>query len=359
MKKLLFVFFSFCLCATNVLACTGISISTLNKDLIQARTIEWSDFNLNSKLVVSPSGYAYTATMPDKTKGLSWTAKYGFVGISVSENTIIGEGLNEKGLNAGVFFFGGYGQLAPFDKEKTKISITDMDFVRWALSNFATVDELLQQINSIRLVPYMIENGVPTPTGHWRVADKTGKNVVIEFTKNGTINVYDNIGVLTNNPEYPWHVANLNNYIHMQPGGVAPKELGPVTLKAFGMGAAAFGLPGDITPPSRFVRAAFYLFSAPKLNTSQEAVQQAFHILNNFDIPIGSEFADKTKITNMPSATQWTAASDLSNAHYYFKSMYDSRIKRVDVKSMVKQTKAEKYLPLANDTFYFENYSAK
>ena len=36
--------------------------------------------------------------------------------------------------------------------------------------------------------------------------------IVIEFT-GGRMNVYDNpVGVVTNLPEFPWHLANLNNY---------------------------------------------------------------------------------------------------------------------------------------------------
>ncbi|MFY9974120.1 MAG: hypothetical protein WAK53_07690, partial [Chromatiaceae bacterium] len=58
-----------------------------------------------------------------------------------------------------------------------------------------------------------------------------------------------------------------------------------------------------------------------------------FHILNNFDIPIGTEFgeAERSKMPNLPSATQWTAVSDLAKGAFYFKSMHDGAVKRVDL----------------------------
>jgi len=47
------------------------------------------------------------------------------------------------------------------------------------------------------------------------------------------------------------------------------------------------GVPGDFTPPSRFVRAAIFSKTAVPSNTAQSGVEQVFHILNNFDIPVG------------------------------------------------------------------------
>lgn len=341
------------------LACTGVSLLTTNKDLIQARTIEWAESSLNSKLMVSPAGYNYTTTMPDGTKGFSWKAKYGFVGISVTVDQFIGEGVNEKGLNAGIFYFKGFGSLAKYDPNRKNATLSDMDFVRWMLTNFATVDEMLAQLPSITLAPVYIDTeGMPTPTGHWRVGDKTGRNIVIEIINNGEVKVYENIGVLTNSPGYDWQLTNLSNYMNVQPGTIVTKEYGGYTAKSLGAGTAALGLPGDITPPSRFVRAAFYLFSAPEYNNTMGCVQEAFHILNNFDIPIGSEFArdHREHIPNMPSATQWTSVSDLSNLNFYFRTMYDPSVQCIHVPTMVREVATETYLPLDNGKFEAKPY---
>ena len=61
-------------------------------------------------------------------------------------------------------------------------------------------------------------------------------------------------------------------------------------MSSFGAGSGFLGIPGDVTPPSRFVRAAFYQASAPQQETALETVFQCFQILNNFDIPVGIEF---------------------------------------------------------------------
>ena len=55
-------------------------------------------------------------------------------------------------------------------------------------------------------------------------------------------------------------------------------------LAAFGAGSGFLGIPGDVTPPSRFVRAAFYQTSSPVQATARKTVLQAFQILNNSEI---------------------------------------------------------------------------
>ncbi len=353
---LFFSFFPF-----HAFSCTGIMLTAKDGSIIQARTIEWGEYNLNSKLVVSPKNFIYTSTLNDGTKGLSWKNKYAFVGISVVDNAFIGEGTNEKGLNAGVFYFRGYGSLEQLSKANHKQALTDMDFVRWILSNFASVDEMLEEFQKITLVPVMLyADGTPTPTGHWRVSDASGRNIVIEITDNGKVNIYENtVGVLTNSPTFPWQITNLSNYLNINPGTITSADFGNYIANTFGTGNASFGLPGDISSPSRFVRIAFYKATLPSFKSGLEAVSASFHILNNFDIPIGIEFAwgeERKHIPNIPSATQWTAVSNLTSKHYYYKTMNDSTIRKVDIIQITKQHKNETYLPLDDGNFHFEEY---
>ncbi|MFK0569857.1 linear amide C-N hydrolase [Endozoicomonas sp.] len=347
--------------ARPVCACTGITITTESNANIHARTIEWGESNLNSKLILAPRDYQYTSTLPDGKNGLSWKSKYGFAGIPVSDDRFIAEGINEAGLTAGLFYFKDYGSLARFDPAKTRNNITDIDFVRWMLSQFKTVSEVKSAMASIKIISMSIDaKGNPSPTAHWRVTDKTGENIVIEIVNRGDIHVYNNeVDVLTNSPGLPWQVTNLNNYIHLNPGSAAPKKIGKYQANSFGVGTAFAGLPGDISPPSRFIRASFYLHTAPPIKTSEDAVSQAFHILNNFDIPLGSEFGpqDRKHIPNMPSATQWTSVIDQQKGVLYFKTMYDSRIKQLDLDSVNFKQKTETKLPLDKGRFTLKKVS--
>ena len=352
MKKILALTLAWALAAGNGLpanACTGIAFRTQDGTQLQARTIEWGGFSLESKLVILPRGQKNTSFTPQGQNGLSWKNKYGAVGISVVKDPFIGEGVNEKGLAAGIFYFSGYGSLAPFNAKRAKKSVADVELVRWMLTNFATVEEVINGLKKVDIVTiYPPQPGQETAsTGHWRIADASGRSIVLEIENNGQRHIYENtVGVLTNSPSFPWQVTHLNNYVHLQAGDVAPVSYGKTKLSAFGAGAGMWGLPGDITPPSRFVRAFFYLHTAPAAPDARAGVLQAFHILNNFDIPIGVEFAAGEKIPDLPSATQWTSVTDMTRPAFYYRTMNNSQIRQVDLSQIDFAAVQAQVLPL-------------
>lgn len=77
-----------------------------------------------------------------------------------------------------------------------------------------------------------------------------------------------------------------------------------MSLSSFGGGSAMIGLPGDFTPPSRFVRAAFFQSTAPQKPDAESFVFTAFHILGSMEIPIGAQFPVDETPADIPSATQ-------------------------------------------------------
>ena len=314
-------------------ACTGIAFTAEDGTRILARTIEWKGGNLNSKLIIMPRGMKNTALTPQGENGHVWYNKYGAVGASTVEPRFVTEGVNEKGLNVGIFYFSHYGSLTPYETKKAKKSVSDGELVRYMLTNFATVDEVLKGIEKIEIIPI----GKPDAsghyaTGHWRISDASGRSVVLEITDQGQRHVYENnLEVFTNSPSFPWHQDNLNNYIHLSGGQTPDKTMGKVSLFSFGGGTNLTGLPGDLTPPSRLVRAFFYVHTAPQPADTYAAITQAFHILNNFDLPIGAEYAPGQTIPDMPSATQWAAVSDVTHPAFYYRTMYNSAIRKVDL----------------------------
>lgn len=312
-------------------ACTGITLSSKDGSKILARTIEWGGSDLNSQYVIVPRGYEQQSYLPDgQQNGMKFTACYGYVGLAVEQKEFVAEGLNETGLSAGLFYFPGYGQYEAYNPAQQASSIADLQLVAWILGNFSTVDEAVKAIPKIHVISIDPRGS----TVHWRIADTTGKQVVLEIV-DGQPNFYENkLGVLTNSPGFEWQITNLNNYVNLYPGSAASKSFGAIELAPFGAGSGFLGIPGDVTPPSRFVRAAFYQTTAPQQSTGIETVIQSFHILNNFDIPIGIEFSAGQTPTDIPSATQWTSSSDLTHRIIYFHTMYDSNIRCFDLKTI-------------------------
>ncbi len=144
------------------------------------------------------------------------------------------------------------------------------------LANFATVDEVREGLKDIVLVPTPAP-GLGSPQGvvaraQFFIQDRSGKSIAVEPV-DGTFKVHDApLGAMTNSPTYDWHMSNLQNYVNLSVKDVEQKKLGPVTLPAFGAGAGLLGMPGDFTPPSRFVRAAIYSQSAAPNATADDAV---------------------------------------------------------------------------------------
>lgn len=315
----------------NALACTGISFLAKDGGYVQARTIEWGDSYLPSEYVIIPRGQQLVSYTPSGVNGLKFRARHGVVGLSVVQKEFVTEGLNEVGLSAGLFYFPRYGKYEAYDPAQNARTLADLQVVSWILSQFATIDEVKAGLKDVRVVS-VDEPGLSS-TVHWRIGDAKGNQVVLEFI-DGVAHFYDNrVGVLTNSPDFPWQVTNLNNYVNLYPGGAAPQQLSGQTITAFGAGSGFHGIPGDVTPPSRFVRIAFYKATAPQSNTAFEAVLQSFHILNNFDIPIGIEHP-AGKVPDLPSATQWTSAIDLTNRKVYYKTAYNNSIRCIDMKKI-------------------------
>ena len=315
-------------------ACTGISLVSKDGSHVLARTCEWGGSYLQSRYVVVPRGYTQQALTPTGMNGTEFTARYGYAGISVMQDQFVTEGLNEAGLSAGLFFFPGYGEYEKYDSTLNASTLVDVQLAAWILGNFSTVDEVMNAIDGIHVVALSPE----TQTAHWRIGDASGRQVVLEIV-GGIPHFYENsLGVLTNSPGFEWQMTNLNNYVNLYPGNAAPNRLtGDITLSSFGAGTGFRGIPGDVTPPSRFVRAAFYKATAPEYATGFETVKETFQILNNFDIPIGIEHSPSSGQDipdNLPSATQWTTSSDLQALRFYYRTAWNSTIRCIDLKSI-------------------------
>jgi choloylglycine hydrolase len=259
---------------------------------------------------------------------MKYTSVYGYVGIYTEYEPFVVEGVNEAGLSAGLFFFPNYGQYTPYNSDQNDRTICDMQFVSWVLSQFDSIDQLKAALSKVNVVTLNHSIGAV----HWRVAEPGGRMIVLEFV-NGVPQIYENtLGVLTNSPGFMWHMTNLNNYVNLRSGSAADHTLKPgVTLMALGHGSGMLGLPGDFTSPSRFVRAAFFQTTAPVQPTGFDTVVQAFHLLNNFDLPIGIQDAAEDIPKNLPSATQFTAVTDQNAVRLYYRTAWNSTIRCIDL----------------------------
>lgn len=317
--------------AVNASACTGITLKASDGSKIVARTIEWAATPMKTGYAVVPRGHEHRSLTPSGADGLTYKSRYGYTGVWTEYETFIVDGINETGLSAGLFFFPQYGEYVKYNPANKAKSLCDFHFVSWVLASFSSIDAVKNALTQIDLVS--LDPGIGTV--HWRISEPSGRTVVLEYV-NGKPHFYENpLGVLTNAPGFEWHMTNLNNYVNLHPGSAANNAISDATtLKPLGGGSAMLGLPGDFTPPSRFVRAAFLQTTAPVQATGYDAVILAFRILNSFDIPVGMAHAQGNAPKDMPGATQFTIATDQRSGKLYYRTMWNSNIRCIDTKAI-------------------------
>jgi penicillin V acylase-like amidase (Ntn superfamily) len=162
---------------------------------------------------------------------------------------------------------------------------------------------------------------------HYSVFDKKANGIVIEFF-NGKVNVHDNpVGVMTNGPEFPWHLLNLSNYTFTNVDKNTGR-IGNVKLATQDAGIALTALPSAQTSQGRFVKAAFYANYVRKAKTPDEAIITLGHIMNNFDRPYdlsvdgdgGMGDGPRSKVLSSET-TDVTVMNDLSRNLYYIRTI--------------------------------------
>ncbi len=318
--------------AETASACTGIMLHNADGSLVHGRTVEFG-IPLEITYAVVPRNYDFTGLTP-LGDGKKWTSKYGVLGAIVFGNLGVMDGMNEKGLAIGAFYFPTEAEYTPTTVENQAQSMSSIDFSTWILTQFADVNEVRAAVEGGEAIvaPTLLPGWPQTVQPfHWVVYDKSGKSIVIEPVK-GKLVVTDNpLGVLTNSPKFDWHMTNLRNYVALSPLGVPQVEVDGKALQGFVMGNGMTGLPGDFTPPSRFVRAAIFSATNYKAPDSKSGIFDGFHVLNNFDIPYGSV---RQKVDGETHADQtiFTIMRDPQHLRIYYKTYEDQTIRMVDLK---------------------------
>jgi choloylglycine hydrolase len=316
---------------TSVLACTGGALTAKDGSVAVGRTLEFGK-PLDSVLAVWPAGSEFQGLTPTGANGLKWKSKYGLLGpTAASYHDQLLDGINDQGLAVGLFYFPGYAQYPEATPENTAKGMAPGQIAAWILANCANVAEVKAKIGEVAMLPVVMDIIGIVPDLHIKVQDSSGACIVIE-PRGGELLVHDNpVSVLTNSPDFPWMLTNLNNYLDISAGYPAGKKIGDLELAPFGMGGGAIGLPGDFSPPSRFVRMAFFLQNAQPQESSDQAVATMFHFLNTFDIPPGSAMPPAGVAEKYPDFTTWTTVADLAKKQYHWKTFGNQNIRVIDL----------------------------
>ena len=284
---------------------------------------------------------------------LDFATRNAFLGVGVRDpvggSLKIVQGVNDKGLTFALLSFAS--SEGPADTvEKTVAVLNAIDLGAWTLSQFGTVAEVAaalrrQPILSVALLPL----GMLKTPFHYALHDATGASIVIEFV-NGVEQVHDNpLGVMTNGPEFQWHMTNLNNYTFFTNKDQSSLTLGGRSFKQPDSGIATVALPGSNTSVGRFVRAVYYSHFAERAKSPDSALQTLAHVMNNFDRPRGITIDPRVHsgIANITAPgvtgqalysseyTSWTALTDITRRVLYIRAYHGINHLRFDLDELV------------------------
>lgn len=355
--------------------CTNFKITTTNADIVVGRSQEFSQM-LGRSLVFRKAGHHFTQNLFDPSNKdclpsqwaeencrFEWTGDYGFVAmnsvdfaevasthklhIAESMTSPIGtDGINTEGLYIGSLLQNAANYPTVTDPKKG-LSVTN--FVDYILSTCKTVEDVKEKLLGKEDNQWTCSNEkhnapevqVTDSTRkklfhqHFPVHDRFGNSIVIEFL-NGEVKIHDNneYGVLTNDPDFEWHITNLSNFAGIQPTSIHQTEKGnlaPIEMKSQGGGFAL--LPGSPLPMHRFVRAVMMVNYAEPVDCIDKGVNQAAHILNTVDIPIGviRDINEEEPLKPELDYTQYITISDLSQRKFYVRLYESPQVYSVDL----------------------------
>jgi len=326
-------------------ACTTMMMQDTKGNAYEARTMEWGGA-LPDAINYFPVGLPIQSVTPDGKPGLSFKTKHGFVAVSIKhlsanpKQVAVAEGANDQGLSLSLnAFFGASVPALGSDDGKV---LSALDFGAWALGNFQNVAQVKQALANnevnIWLPPIALVGNIKAPI-HFALWDKTGAGIVVEFS-NGKVNVYDNpVGVMTNGPEFPWHLENLNNYAQLSNVDRNNGTFGSLKVNPPDGGNALAGVPSTQIASGRFVKAAFYTTFVRKAKTPVEAIQTLSHVINNFDRPydlsIDPEGSNAESATGgkgpVGEVTLFTTMNDLAQNQFYIRPINAINFSKIDL----------------------------
>ena len=239
---------------------------------------------------------------------------YAIIGVGICERgyPLYFDAANEHGLAvAGLNFVKNAKYMHPIPD---KTNITPYEFIPYVLAKFKNVKEAMGELGNINLTNIPFSRELPLSELHWIIADKD-EAITVEQTEEG-LRIYENdVGVLTNNPPFPFHIQNLSGYMNLTSHEAQNRFSDKLDLEAYSRGMGAIGLPGDSSSASRFVRAAFSSFNSPKKEASIDNVCQLFHILSSVE-----QIEGTVRVGDKFERTEYSSVIDLGTLTYYYRT---------------------------------------
>lgn len=251
--------------------------------------------------------------------GNSMPAHYAMIGIATVANgtPLYYEATNECGVSMAALNFPHSAVYLP--KIAGRDNLAPYELIPWILGQCGSVDQAADKLRGVNVWALPFSRELPLSPLHWILADK--KHCIVAEPCADGLKLYENpVGVLTNEPNFPYHMQRLHDFMGLHPGQ-AENHFQKITLKPYSNGMGALGLPGDFSSVSRFVKAAF-VKDHSQCHTDE--VAHFFRMLNSVAMPEGS-----VRIDDACEITRYSCCCDTEKGIYYYTTYENSRLRAV------------------------------
>ncbi|MFT8871283.1 MAG: choloylglycine hydrolase family protein [Sporolactobacillus sp.] len=296
--------------------CTSLTLTTTDSKHLLGRNMDFPT-DLGQNVLLTPRNYVWRDSLD-----ASRQTRFAVLGMGMAAGDYIGyaDGFNEAGLMCATLYHPGFATYQPRLEASDDNALAPSDVVFWLLSQFSELKAASEALRHTTLLDVPLPLLGVTPPLHWILSDRSGACLVAEVLKDG-LHLHNNpVGVMTNAPDLPWHLAHLRQFINLHAAQVADTVWENLRLTPFGEGSGAVGLPGDFTPPSRFVRAAFLKHHLTGIDTELSGVTGLFHVLAACALPKGAVVTAQ----GQEDITLYTSVMCSESATYYYTG-YDNQ----------------------------------
>ncbi len=323
--------------------CTALSLTT--KDHYFGRNLDL-DYSYGEEICVIPRRYPFAFRQKP-----TMDQHYAMIGVAtvVQDIPLLYDATNEHGLSMAGLNFPGNAWYPPIQPDKDNIA--PFEFIPWILGQCKTVAEARTLLENINLVNIPFSDKLPLSPLHWMIDDKK-ERIIVESMADG-LHIHENpAGVLTNNPPFPYHMFNLNNYRHLDVDNGDNSFSAQLDLDNYCQGLGALGLPGDVSSMSRFVRIAFGRAHSVCDGDENSSVNQFFHLLSSVEMNRGC--------CRTPGGhwdiTVYSACVNADRGLYYYTTYDNRQIRCVDMhRTDLDQTAVSRYPMITNSEFQYQN----
>ena len=295
--------------------CTCIDYKSSDKYF--GRTLDL-EYHYNEEVVITPNGFTFSFQNGD-----TLTVNNAIIGMAtvINDYPLYYEATNESGLSMAGLYFPGNAEYS--DPEENKLNLSPFELIPYFLGKYSSLQEMAYDLEKLNITNIGFSPDMPLSPLHFMISD-SNNCIVMEQTKSG-LHIYDNPArVMTNNPPFKYQLETLSDLKDITP---EYKESGKTTEEADFecVGGGAYGLPGDYTSTSRFLKAVFLNATAEKRTEEEQNVSQFFHILDQVSMIRGSVRTRSGK----NDMTVYACCCNTDKGIYYYKTYDNSRINAV------------------------------